>query len=78
MPAGAIDRLADPKADARDLRVENRMATYGGTDRQERVVAAEDRDKLRQALEDRAAAEAPARLYKEAGTKLVIVPDTAT
>jgi hypothetical protein len=78
VPAGAIDRLADPKADVPDLRVENRMAAYGGTDRQERVVAAEDRDKLQQALEDRAAAEAPARLYKEAGTEFVVVPETAT
>jgi hypothetical protein len=78
VPPGAIDRLADPKADARDLRVENRLATYGGTDRQERVVAADDRAKLRQALEDRAATEAPARLFNEAGTDFVVVPDSAT
>jgi hypothetical protein len=78
VPAGAIDRLTDSKGDAQDLRVENRLATYGGTDRQERVVAADDREKLRQALEDRAAAEAPARLYQEAGTEFVVVPDTAT
>jgi hypothetical protein len=78
VPAGTIDRLADPKADARDLRVENRLATYGGTDRQERIVAADDRDRLRQALEERAATEAPARLYKEAGTGFMVVPDTAT
>jgi len=78
VPAGAIDRLADPQADGQDLRIENRLATYGGTDRYERVVTADDRESLRQALEDRAAAEAPARLYQKAGTELVVVPETTT
>jgi hypothetical protein len=78
VPAGAIDRLGDPKSDGHDLRIENRLATYGGTDRHERIVAADDREKLRQALEDRAAAEAPARLFKEASTDFVVVPELTT
>jgi hypothetical protein len=78
VPAGAIDRFADQAVDGKDLRIENRLATYGGTDRQERIVATDDRDRLRQALEDRAATEAPARLFKEAGTDFVVVPELTT
>lgn len=77
VPAGAIDRLADPAADGPDLRIENRLPTYRGTDRQDQYVAPEDREALQRALEERAAAERPARLFHEAGTEFVVLPATA-
>jgi hypothetical protein len=77
LPTGAIERIEDgQKVDTHDLRVANRLPTYGGTDRQEAVVAAEDRAALRQALEARAMTEAPARLFAEAGTDHVLIPET--
>jgi hypothetical protein len=75
-PSGALSHLED--AQLADVVVENRLPLWGGTDRNLAIVAADDREALRQALQDRAQAEAPARLASLAGEDYLLVPETTT
>jgi len=76
LPAGAINQLEDPQFG--DVRVENRLPTWGGSDRQVAVVSQDDRDTLHQALAARAQAEAPSQLASLAGDEYLLLPDTIT
>jgi hypothetical protein len=74
LPPGAIDHLEDPQHT--EMRVENRQAAWGGTDRPVSVATEEDRAALREALSEQAAAEAPGRLTGLGGSDYIVLPET--
>jgi hypothetical protein len=76
LPAGAVDHLEDPKYG--DVRVENRLPIWGGSDRNVSIVSTDDRETLHQALAERAQAEAPSRLASLAGDDYILLPETVT
>jgi hypothetical protein len=76
LPPGSLSHLEDPQL--ADVVVENRLPLWGGTDRSLSVVAPNDRAVLRQALQERAEAEAPTRLASLAGDEYLLLPETTT